>query len=184
VEIDISDRILIRLYKGDNQAFGMVYDAYAGQLLAYGESLGFDKETVKDALQDIFCNIYTHRERFREIKNLQAYLFRSLKNTLLNMAQQKGNHSVDISLYEGVFHTNVTVLDELIDAEERLRVEQKLNRYLDCLTGRQREAIYLRYIQELDYENIAEIMNLTPHATRKLVSRAIIRMRNECTGNC
>ncbi len=50
---------------------------------------------------------------------------------------------------------------------------------LCSLTGRQREAIYLRYMQELEYDEIAVLLNLTTKGTRKLIYRAIERMREQ-----
>ena len=63
--------------------------------------------------------------------------------------------SLDISKNELEFSVSVTILDELIEDEDRLFVKSEVEKYLNCLTSRQREAIYLRFIQELSYDEIA-----------------------------
>ena len=50
---------------------------------------------------------------------------------------------------------------------------------LDSLTERQREIVYLRYIQEYDYEQIAQLLNITVHGCRKLLSKAMQNLREK-----
>ena len=50
------------------------------------------------------------------------------------------------------FSVRPTVLDELIAEEERNKIEKQIELYLNLLTGRQREAVYLRFIEEMEYE--------------------------------
>ena len=50
---------------------------------------------------------------------------------------------------------------------------------LEILTDKQKEAVYLRFIQELEYEEVANLLDMTAPAVRKLISRAIKRMRDE-----
>lgn len=47
--------------------------------LQYGRSLGFEKEVLKDAIQDVFVKLYLNRRNLSEVRNLKYYLFRSLK---------------------------------------------------------------------------------------------------------
>ena len=60
-----------------------------------------------------------------------------------------------------------------------LEIAEQIENMLCSLTGRQREAIYLRYMQELEYDEIAVLLNLTTKGTRKLIYRAIERMREQ-----
>ncbi|WP_319499630.1 sigma-70 family RNA polymerase sigma factor [uncultured Draconibacterium sp.] len=172
------DDLIRRILKGDNEAFSLIYDRYANELLSYGVGLGFDKETLKDTIQDIFARIYDNPNYLKDIRNLKAYFFRSLKNQLINIRKAQTD-VVEISKRELEFSVSVTVLDELIEDEDRLYLKTEVEKYLNCLTSRQREAIYLRFIQELSYDEIATLLNLSPHAARKLTSRAILRIRKE-----
>ena len=72
----------------------------------------------------------------------------------------------------------MTGLDLLINKEERTKLMNRIEKMLQCLTARQREAIYLRYMQELSYEEIAEMLHITEKGSRKLVSRAMIELKN------
>ena len=69
--------------------------------------------------------------------------------------------------------------DDIIEAENKKILEQRINKLLDSLTSSQREAIVLRYVHELGYDEIASLLDMTPKASRKLISRAMDRMRNQ-----
>lgn len=120
--------------------------------------------------------MFFNRKSFEEAGNLKFYLIRSLKNRILDI--QKGKvDTVDITNVD--FCITPTILDHLIADEERLAIEQQILSYLNLLTDRQREAVYLRFIEEMEYEHIAEILDMTAPAVRKLVHRAIARIRSE-----
>ncbi|MGV8135379.1 MAG: RNA polymerase sigma factor [Mangrovibacterium sp.] len=168
--------LLTRFLKGENAAFALIYRKYANPLLSYGTGLGFDRETLKDAIHDVFCKLYANKSFLKNIKSLKSYLFKSLRNRLINI-QKSQTERIDIDANEPSFSVKVTVLDELIRDEDRVQIQNGVEKYLNCLTSRQREAVYLRFIQDLDYEEIAVLLDMSPHGVRKLTSRAIIRIR-------
>ncbi len=169
--------LLEGLKRGDELAFATLYSQYADLLLSYGIGLGFGKEDIEDAIQEVFCNLFLHHNEAGDIQNLKFYLLRSLKNRLLNTERVSMNSSGLEDVNEANFHTEVTVLDDMIDEEERIRIKQQVESYLETLTGRQREAIYLRYMEGLEYEEIASLMDMTVPSVRNLVFRAIKQLR-------
>lgn len=169
--------LLEGLQKGEELAFTLLYNQYADLLLSYGTGLGFAKEDIEDSIQEIFCSLYLNYSKIGEINNLKFYLLRALKNRLLNIHQaEKELSSIDDDDVE--FYTEVTILDNLIGEEDRIAIQHQIQSYLDLLTGRQREAIYLRYMEELDYEEIAELMNMSVPSVRNLVFKAIKQLRS------
>lgn len=168
--------LLKRFFKGDDSAFAFIYDRYSNDLMAYGMGWGIERETLKDAIQDVFCKLFFNRKSFEEAGNLKFYLIRSLKNRILDIQKSKVD-TVDIANID--FYITPTILDHLIADEECLAIEQQILSYLNLLTDRQREAVYLRFIEEMEYEHVAEILDMTAPAVRKLVHRAIARIRSE-----
>lgn len=171
------DNLWHRFIQGDDRAFDLLYHQYANQLMAYGMGWGFDRETLKDAIQDVFYKLFVNRKAFKAVDKPKAYLLRALKNRILDLEKREVETT---NLEEQVgFSVVPSVLDQLITKEEQQEIEQQIVRYLNLLTGRQREAVYLRYIEGLDYEEIALILELTVPAARKLICRAIARIRLE-----
>ena len=172
-------RLFSKFIEGDDEAFSFFYEFFINDLYAYGISLGGEKEVVKDAIQDLFLKIYFEEKNFSSIDHLKYFLLKSIKNRLYNIYKSKAV-SASTAISEDVLEFSIatTVLDEIIDEEDRTIIKQQVDALLLNLTARQKEAIYLRFIQELEYEEIAEIMNITQHAARKLISRSLKRLRD------
>ena len=156
------------------------YNEYLDTLYSYALHLGFDEQTAMDAIHDVFYKLCTHHSSLNEINNLKSYLFRSLRNRLIDIKRiNREDTAPPQDEIKDVlpFQLHVTIEDELImkeDAEEiRLKVENVLNR----LTDRQREIVYLRYIREQSYEEIAEIMQISVAACRNLISKSISKLK-------
>jgi len=58
-------------------------------------------------------------------------------------------------------------LDSLIEEEERFELSQKIKLLLEQLTFRQREAVCLRYIYNMEYEEIADLLNMNNSKSAK-----------------
>ena len=115
-----------------------------------------------------------------------------------NLEEERAKHTVD-SLYKDYvddlfsevltgeitdelpYKIKITVEDEIIAAEEQAEVSQKVDEILSILTERQREIIYLRYMQECSYEEIAEIMQISVPACRKLLYRTLLKLKHNNT---
>ena len=172
--------LFTKFKEGDDDAYSFFYQYFINDLYAYGISLGGEKEVVKDAVQDIFLKIYFEEKDFASIDHLKYLLLKSLKNRLYNIYKSKAvSTTTDISEEILSFSITTTVLDRIIDEEDRSIIKQQIDDLLTKLTSRQKEAIYLRFMQELEYEEIAEIMDMTPHAARKLISRSLKRLRDD-----
>ena len=160
--------LLFSFLKGDNNAFSSIYNKYVDELFAYGIGLGFERETLKDAIQDTFFKFYTNKKQLEGVTHLKYYLFRMLKNRLFDIYKSSNKENI-VDVTNLPFLIEPSVLDELV----------AIKNLLEILTDRQKEAVYLRFIQELEYEEVANLLDMTAPAVRKLISRAIKRMRDE-----
>lgn len=159
-----------------------IYSRFVDDLFTYGCYLGFERETVKDAIHDIFIKITTDRDKLDNISNIKFYLFRSLKNRLLdihkNQKEYIGLENIDI-LQEIPFYIEVNMEELMIEEEEQMQIKTEIEQMLNSLTDRQREIIYLRYVQGYDYQQISELLHISVHGCRKLVSKAILSLREK-----
>lgn len=164
--------------EGDDEAFAFFYEYFINDMFAYGVSICGEQDVVKDAIQDIFLNLYFKDKDFSSIEHLKYTLLKSLKNNLYNIYKSL-NSSAKTKISEDVLNLSIktTVLDDIIQDEDRTIIKSQIEELFSCLTFRQKEIIYLRFIKELDYEDIANIMDITVHAARKLISRSLKRMR-------
>lgn len=154
-----------------------LYKDYVDDLFSYALGFGFDKQTAMDAIHDVFCRVCIREREVQEIQNPKFYLLRALRNQLIDTYKLKRNYSEVLTgeiTDELPYKIKITVEDEIIAAEEQAEVSQKVDEILSILTERQREIIYLRYMQECSYEEIAEIMQISVPACRKLLYRTLL----------
>lgn len=170
-------RILHSFLDGNENAFTFIYNKYVDELFSYGLGLGFERETLKDAIQDTFVKFFTHKRALKTVENLKYYLFRMLKNRLLDIYKLNKEDLLEDS--ELPFYMETTVLEDIIAEEEKKSLKHRVDYLLSLLTNRQKEAVYLRFSQEFEYEKIADLLDMTPSAVRKLISRAVKRMRKD-----
>ena len=154
-----------------------LYYKYAHELYAYGRSLEMEEVFLEDAIHDIYLYLLENQNLLTEIKNLKFYFFRCLKNRLIS--SKRHNYSFEpidgISEYEFTMH--VTSIDMIIEEEEKNAVIHQVDVLLKCLTSHQKEAIYLKFQQNLTYEEVGELLEITPKAARNLVYRSIDKIR-------
>lgn len=174
--------IFAKLQNGDEEAFSFFYRFFINDMYAYGRSLGIEDDCVMDAIQDVFLKIFFNKPRFKSVAHFKFFLLKSLKNKLYDFFKYKPfSNTTDIQDDVFNFSIKTTILDEIIEDENRAIVQQKVEKLLNSLSSLQKEAVYLRYIQELEYVQISEIMAKNEASVRKLVSQAINKIRKENT---
>lgn len=172
--------IFVKFEKGDEEAFSFFYKYFINDLYAYGRSLGAEEKYVMDAVQDVFLKVFFDKPHLTSVEHLKYFLFKSLKNRLYDLFKSKSfSKTNDIGEDMLNFSIKTTVLDEIIEDEDRMIIQQKIEKLLSILSASQKEALYLRYIQELTYSEISEMMDKSEVAIRKLVSQAIYTIRKE-----
>lgn len=168
----------------DKSEISEIYTRYFDSMFFYGCNLGFDETIVMDAIHDVFYKLCISNSSFSTIPNLKFYLFKALKNRLIDIHRVKKDYSGTISTEEGYFHSesesfklNVTVEDEIIAKEDLREIQEKVGRVLSSLTDRQREIIYLRYIQGYEYKEITELMGISVESCRNLINKSFKKIR-------
>ncbi|MDR0572943.1 MAG: sigma-70 family RNA polymerase sigma factor [Tannerella sp.] len=161
---------------GDNQAYARIYRTYVKQMLAYGMCFSTDRELVKDCVQNVFMNIYENRSRLKDVDNVKLYLFAALKNHLFNLFEKKKEFS-SIESIEPVFSVDYTIENQLEEQENDHDRKEKILKILDILTPRQKEVIYYRYMEEMDFDEIGKIMQMNYQSLHNLIQRSIIKIR-------
>ncbi|MDL2319511.1 sigma-70 family RNA polymerase sigma factor [Alistipes sp. OttesenSCG-928-B03] len=173
------DILFAMFQQGDSHAFAVYYKRYFNDLYSYGTNLGVESNQLKDLIQDIFYKVYSDRKRFSSGPHLKFYMLKVLRNAIFDLSRVSGRMVAEENGMK--FSLATTVLDNMMDEEYRRSLTQKIDRLLSVLTNRQREAIWLRYMQELEYEEIARMLGMNINGARKLVSRAMGRLKAAST---
>jgi RNA polymerase sigma factor (sigma-70 family) len=162
---------------GDERAFMIIFDNFSKSLYNYGCKILPEKEIVKDAIQELFIELWKNRATLGETGAIKFYLFKCLYRKLLRI-QSKNSKSIFVRFSSGMSE-EILPSHEFFLIAEQISAEQRehLVALLDKLTKRQREAVFLRYFEELSFEKISGIMNLSKQAVYNLISQALEHLR-------
>lgn len=162
---------------GNQEVFAEIYTRYSKDLYKYGHKFTQDKELIEDAIQDVYVHIWASRKKLIIQKSIKFYLLSAFRRELLNRIKQfrknqsLGDYPADVSWQE-------SFQEILIENQISLESSQKITSALDNLSMRQKEAIFLRYIQELSYDEISELMRIQVPSLYNLIFKGLKAMKD------
>lgn len=164
--------------KGNTDSFSHIYQKYSAGLYNYGAKFSADKELIKECIQELFVQIWTKRNSIGNPAHVKNYLYKSFRNLMLKKAfrLQKNRGFDETEDYE--FNVSLNVEEAIIDGERRKKISEQLQLTISKLTARQKEAIFLRFYEQLSYEEIAEVMGITVKASYKIMARSLGFLRD------
>lgn len=155
---------------GSDSALAYFYRIYAHKLFNYGRQIVPQNETVSDSIQDLFFELINKRKKLGKTTSIKNYLYASLRRRLIRHKEKNAKQISGEGKFEIGFFMDEHSPVDLFSSEQISIIEKACNE----LPERQREAILLLYYEELDYEEIAKIMNIGKiRSARALVYRAI-----------
>lgn len=165
-------------FKNGNQAsFQAIYHQHFSPLYEYGARFLTDKDLVKDAIHDLFVKLWSNKSNLGEVSNIRSYLLVSLRSSIFNKAHQNSKVKLTENIEQFPFEMEFSVESKYVAKEAQTKQTQLLLDALNQLSPRQKEVLYLRYFEEMDYDEIAQIMEITVKATYKLTARGIDSLR-------
>lgn len=173
-------RLMLRLQAGDGAALGELLRRNAGRVLGLAFRYTGDRALAEDCLQETFLKVYQARDRYRPDAPFQAYLLRIASNVCLSHLRKKRNISLDAGGEDGE-RTHDPADPGAVRPGETLaqaEVAQRVRAAVEQLPDRQRLAILLNKFEGLDYQQVAEQLGLTVQATKSLLHRARMALKD------
>ena len=167
--------IWTQISSGDQDAYARLYVFYYKRLYNYGRKFTGDIIVLEDAIQEALVAIWTGRQRLPQIEKPYTWLFSAFRYILFKKVKQ-GRKVLSLTTTEAGepdFGADQLLIRREIESAVRHRLEQALQ----TLTSRQREAIFLRFYEGLSYEEVAAIMDISVKATYKIMSRALLQLK-------
>ncbi len=167
--------------QGNEAAIALLHKKYYKSLYCYGLKLSQNAGVSEDCVQDLFANLWASRQQISAVQSVKFYLFTSYRRLVLLQIkrQQKLIHQIFNQDPAVVFSAEEITVRSEADNE----TAQKLISLLNSLPKRQREVLYLRYYEDLDLTEIAQLMDLSYQSVLNYIQRALtnIRQRPEIT---
>ncbi len=177
-QIDSTDPVLWRrIMEGDESALEILYKRHYQVLFRYGMKFAKEKEIAQDCVQEMFFQLWTRRDKLKEVQSVRFYLMKWLKREIVRVLNDKhtGNHIIPI---EGDTETLGIVTEDLFEKDEiRSHNAIQVRKALELLTPREKEVIYMRFFLELTYEEICNALSLSYQVVMNYIHRALKALR-------
>jgi len=164
------------LMNGQQHAFTVLVRRYTDALYVYGLRLCTDEELVKDCVQEVFLFIWRRRQYLQQPVSLKFYLMKAVRNKIVRELP-KWQMKDELNESEYQFPDFFMELDE--NAEMPQEIKNRMKSYLDQLSPRQREILYLRFYEGLRQQKIAEMMNLNHQSVYNLLRSALASLKKK-----
>ncbi len=177
-ERDIDRQLVERAQQGDKHAFGLLVSKYQRKLGRLLSRFIRDQAEAEDVTQEAFIKAYRALPSFRGDSAFYTWLYRIGINTAKNYLASMGRRAPTSTNYDAEEAEGFDESDQLRDfnTPENLlmskEIAQTVNQSMDRLPQELREAIMLREIEGMNYEDIAKIMNCPIGTVRSRIFRA------------
>jgi len=147
----------------------------SNKLFRFAARILNNEEEARDVVQDIFLKLWQKRETLHEVENIEAFAMQMTRNRCLDLIRANRSVPLDIETkfshrHDSLdIHTSIELTDSAI----------KIKTLIEELPGLQRNVMYMRDIEQLEYEEIAGMTGLNVNAVRVNLSRARKKVRDE-----
>ena len=173
-----TDLQLVRLVQqGKKQAFDMLVKKYQYKVIGIAQRYVSNPDDAQDIAQEAFIKTYRALADFRGDSAFYTWLYRITVNTAMNFVTSNANKmkSVDVDTPEIESYDGSEKLHDIANPENIMEGEDAkrlIKKALDSLSDDLRQAICLREIEEMSYEDIAVVMNCPVGTVRSRIFRA------------
>jgi RNA polymerase sigma-70 factor, ECF subfamily len=170
---DMSDVAIInRVLDGDVEAYARLVDRHFDRCARIAVRIVGNREDAEEALQDAFLRAFNALGEYEERERFSAWLTRIVVNqcrTVLARTRRREAVFLDLDPYE---------LSLAVTTPDPGGAWPELEHALAQLPEAQREALVLRYADDLTYEEMARITGAGESALKMRVQRAFARLRS------
>lgn len=168
--------LIIRLKRGDQTAFELLFHFYYPGLVMYATQYTTNTEDAEEIVQDFFVRFWEKHKQLVPSDSLKNYFFSSVKNGSLDFLKHRKierkyvDNMIELSKHHLAYNTNLYVSSEL---------QEKLKQGIDLLPERCQEIFMLSRIKGLKNEDIAAELNISKRTVETQISKALKILRVE-----
>jgi RNA polymerase sigma-70 factor (ECF subfamily) len=182
-------QLMLDVKAGDEQSFALLLHRYRSPLVNFLYRMVRNREQAEDLAQEVFLRVYRAREEYVPSAKFTTWLFRIATNLALNSVRDHRHEKLEISIDAPITadaedgdertldipekHPNIE--QHLVDEARKKMILHAINK----LPEKQRAAVLLHKYQELDYGEIARILECSESALKSLLFRAYESLRVE-----
>lgn len=184
---------MLAVQADEPMAFELLMQRNEPRVAAFLQRFVGNRQIAEDLVQEVFLRVYKHRASYRAEAKFTTWLYRIAHNAALNalraqrrrpetkfseISQKRSSETTGIGFEDGVMtRSGATPTREIARAEMRRVVRAAVEK----LPPRQREALILSRFNGMSYQEVADVMKMTPQAVKSLLCRARLNLKTALT---
>jgi RNA polymerase sigma-70 factor (ECF subfamily) len=169
--LELSDKEIIILARKDIEYFACLYERYEKRMIRYIIKIsGFTIEETEDILQDSFLKIWKNLNEYDDTLKFSSWIYRIVHNETISHWRKKKSHAeyknaLPIADVENIY---ASIEEKEADTDQRKKINNVINR----LKKEYREVLVLKFLENLSYEEISDILKIPEGTVATRINRA------------
>ena len=176
-------QLMLDVKAGDEASFEILLQKYRSPLVNFLFRMVRDRATAEDLAQEVFLRVYKARAQYSPSAKFTTWLFRIATNLALNSVRDNRHRQMDVSIDAPVEEDEAPPLqlpsremridEHMVERDRAEFIRQKIS----ALPEKQRVAVLLHKYEEMDYADIAKVLECSESALKSLLFRAYETLR-------
>jgi RNA polymerase sigma-70 factor (ECF subfamily) len=171
VEPVLDDGLASRAARGDVEAYERLVRQHHPACMRYAARMLRDEADAEDAVQDTFMRAYLALSRYDDRLPFRAWVFRILVNRCRTLALQRARRARRFAA------DSIALVNAAVPPHETQERSEAIRRAVDDLEPLLREAFLLKYVEGMDYQEMASVLGAGVSALKMRVKRACDALR-------
>lgn len=178
--------IIQKLQEGSEAAFRHLVETYQQRVVNVCFGMLHNMEDAEDVAQEVFIEVHRSIHKFRADAKISTWLYRISVNRSLNFIRDNKKRKWFKSFDDVVKTQNAEIPkmqeNHYDDPEHELEKQQRANllhEAINSLSDNQKTAFSLNKYDDLSYQEISEVMNLSVSSVESLIHRAKINLQKK-----
>ena len=180
-------QLMLDVKAGDEQSFELLLRKYRTPLVNFLYRMVRDTAVAEDLAQEVFLRVYRARQEYAPSAKFTTWMFRIATNLALNSVRDNRHRKLEVSMDQSVVagedeQRPMEVPDRAPSVEQEMVARCRADMILKAihsLPEKQRAAVLMHKYQELDYDEIARVLECSESALKSLLFRAYETLRVE-----
>ena len=161
--------LISRARGGDREAFGALVEQYRDNVYRLAYRMCGNAYDADEAAQEAFVAAWRALPNFRGDAKFSTWLYRLTTNAAIDVMRREKRHQ---TVGDGEMIDVADDADSPQETVERTEQQEAVQEALATLSEEYREVLLLRYMEELDYAEIAEVLQLPSGTVKSRINRA------------
>ena len=179
--LDFDAELMLRVKEGDGASFGILLEKHRSPVIHFLYRMVQNQAIAEELAQEVFLRVYRSRESYEPTAKFTTWLFRIATHLALNSLRDGRNQRLEERLDDDSSDTPVRQVSDKRPSVEQTMVQQarldEVRRAVAMLPEKQRAAVLMHKYREMEYSQIAKVLNCSESAVKSLLFRAYETLR-------